>query len=137
MEQRVGGKMHLTFLHKNLAPGEVPPEDYKEHHDSGHSMDCVVTRCEPPRVLAFTFGSTCESEVTFELTPEGKKVLLVLTHRATGGDVPYMNEFGGGWHTHFTYLVALLEDTPRPLFWPTFLKAKADYEKLRRAAQQS
>jgi uncharacterized protein YndB with AHSA1/START domain len=136
MEQRVGGKMRLTFRHKDLAPDETPPDEHKQHHDPGHSMDGIVTRCEPPRVLAFTFGSEGESEATFELTPQGETVLLVLTHRARGGDVPYMADFGAGWHTHFTHLIALLEGAPRPPFWPLHAKLKADYEKLRIAAQQ-
>jgi uncharacterized protein YndB with AHSA1/START domain len=137
MEQRVGGKIQLIFRHKNLSPEESPPECYQQHHDPGSSMENVVTRCEPPRVLAFTFGSDGESEVTFELTPQGKNVQLVLTHRATGGDIPYMAEFGPGWHTHFALLIALLEGSPRPPFWAAFVQHKVVYEKLRIAAQQS
>jgi uncharacterized protein YndB with AHSA1/START domain len=135
MEQRVGGKMQLTFLHKNLAPDEAPPEEYQKVHCEGRTMDGIVTRCEPPRVLAFTFGSDGESVATFELTPQGKNVLLVVTHRSTGGDLPYMASFGAGWHTHLTHLIALLEGTPRPPFWPVHGKVKAEYEKLRIAAQ--
>jgi uncharacterized protein YndB with AHSA1/START domain len=136
LEQRVGGKLRLNFHHKNIAPDETPPDDCKESHDPGHSMEGVVTRCEPPRVLAFTFGSDGESLVTFELTPQGKDVTLVLTHSATGGDVPYMTQFGSGWQTHFTHLIALLEGAPRPPFWPIFVKARPEYERLRLAAQQ-
>jgi uncharacterized protein YndB with AHSA1/START domain len=137
MEQRVGGKMQLTFRHKNIAPDETPPKGYETHQDPGHSMESVVTRCEPPRVLAFTFGSDGESEVTIELTPQGKQVQLVLTHRATGGDIPYMSDFGAGWHTHFALLTAILEDVSRPPFWSSFIKHKAYYEKARLAAQTS
>lgn len=135
MEQRAGGKMRLTFRHKNLAPDETPPPDHKEHHDQGFSMDGIVTRCEPPLVLAFTFGSDGESEVTIELTPHGENVQLVLSHRATGGDVPYMAGFGAGWHTHFAHLIALLEGAPPPPFWSLHAKLRAEYEKLRIAAQ--
>jgi uncharacterized protein YndB with AHSA1/START domain len=103
MEPRKGGKVRFEFRHKDLAPDETPPEEFKEEHESGHSMDCVVTRWEPPRVLAFTFGSDGESEATFELTPQGKDVLLVLTHRARAGDLPYMASFGAGWHTTFLF----------------------------------
>ncbi|HSY53588.1 MAG TPA: SRPBCC domain-containing protein, partial [Opitutaceae bacterium] len=74
MELRAGGKMRLDFRHKNIAPDETPTEDHKEHHDPGRSMAGIVTRCEPPRLLAFTFGSEGESEATFELTPQGKNV---------------------------------------------------------------
>jgi len=127
MELRQGGKLTLHFRHKNLAPDETPPQDHKQYHDPGDSMDGVVTRCEPPRVLAYTFGDSGESEATFELTPQGKNVLLVLTHRARG--------FGAGWHTHLAHLIALLEGAPPPPFWPLHAKLKADYEKLRVAAQ--
>ncbi len=137
MEQRVGGKMRLDFRHKDLAPDETPPEEHKASHDPGHGFDGTVTRCEPPHVLAFTFGSDGESVATFELTPQGDKVLLVLTHRSTGGDLPYMASFGAGWHTHFAHLIALLESAPRPPFWPMYIALKADYEKLRMAAQRS
>ena len=137
MEQRTGGKMRLEFRHSCIAPAETPPDEYAKAHEGGHAFDGIVTRCEPPHLLAFTFGSDGESEVTFELTPQGENVLLVLTHRPTRGDVPYMSDFGAGWHTHFTHLIAELEGAPRPPFWPLFVKAKADYEKLRLAAQQS
>ena len=134
MEQRVGGKMRLTFRHKDLAPNETPPAGYEQHHDPGASMDNIVTRCEPPRLLAFTFGTEGESEVTIELTPQGDDVQLVLTHRATGGDIPYMGEFGPGWHTHFTLLLAQLEGAPPPPFWTLFLQHKAAYAKILPAA---
>ena len=133
MEPRKGGKFTLHFHHKNIAPDETPPEEYKETHDPGHDMSGVVTHWEPPRVLAYTFGSDRESEVTFELTPQGKQVQLVVTHRATGGDIPYMTSFASGWHTHLTHLIALLENAPRPPFWPVHVRLKAEYEKLRAA----
>jgi hypothetical protein len=137
MELRQGGKVTLQFKHKNLAPDETPPEEHACHHDPGDSMDGIITRCEPPRVLAFTFGSTGDSEATFELTPQGKEVLLVLTHRARGEDVPYMTGFCAGWHTHIAHLIALLDGTQRPPFWPLHARLKAEYEKLRKAAPVS
>jgi uncharacterized protein YndB with AHSA1/START domain len=54
-----------------------------EQRPSGTTVRGVVTRCEPPRVLSFTWGdaSTPHSEVTFELTPhQGRRVLLKVTH---------------------------------------------------------
>lgn len=137
MERRKGGKVTLKFRHKNLVPDETPPDAYKQHHETGHEMEGIITRWEPPHVLAYTFGSTQESEVTFELTAQGKDVLLVLTHRAQPGDLPYMTEFSSGWHTHLVHLIALLEGTPRPPFWSLHAKLKADYEKLFAAAPAS
>ena len=100
-------------------------------------MDGIVTCCEPPRVPAFTFGTAGESDATFELTPRGKNVLLVLTHCARAGDEQHMADFGADWPTHFAHLIALLEGTRRPPFWLLHAKLKADYEKLRGAAQPS
>jgi uncharacterized protein YndB with AHSA1/START domain len=135
MEQRVGGKMRLEFCHKNIAPGETPPEEYAKTHEGGRGFDGTVTRCEPPRLLAFTFGSEGESEAIFQLTPQGKDVLLVLTHRSSGGDLPYMHEFGAGWHTHVAQLIAQLEGAPPPQFWPMMANLKPEYNKARIAAQ--
>jgi uncharacterized protein YndB with AHSA1/START domain len=127
MEQKAGGKYELHFLHKNLAPDETPPEAMKHVHEDGVSVAGTVLRCEPPRVLAYTFDD--ESDVTFELTPQGDKVVLVLTHRARGADLPFLTGYAAGWHTHFTHLIAELEGAPRPPFWPAHAKLKVKYEK--------
>jgi uncharacterized protein YndB with AHSA1/START domain len=137
MEQRVGGKVRFEMRHSCIAPGETPPEKFKKVHESGKVFECTITRCEPPRLLAFTFGSDNESEAIFELTPQGKDVLLVLTHRATGGDIPYMHEFAAGWHTHVAQLVAQLEGMEPPPFWPMLMTLKIAYNQARIAAQQS
>jgi len=139
MDLRPGGKVTLRFRHQDLAPDETPPKEYEQSHctEAGHSMESVITRCEPPRVLAYTFGSDGESEAIFELTPQGKNVVLVLTHRSRGGDLPYMADFASGWHTHVAHLIALLEGAPRPPFWPLHTQLKAQYEKARIAAQAS
>jgi uncharacterized protein YndB with AHSA1/START domain len=137
MEPRPGGKFTLHFRHKEIAPDETPPADHAQHHDPGHSMDGTITRFEPPHALAFTFGSSGDSEATFELTAQGQDVVLVLTHRSRGEDLPFMAEFGAGWHTHLTHLIALLEGAPRPPFWPVHTRFRAEYEKLRLIAQAS
>lgn len=127
MEPRAGGRVILHFRHRELAPDETPPEALRQYHDPGESMEGIVTRWEPPRVLAYTFGDTGESEVTFELTTQGSNVQLVLTHRARGGDLPYLPGFAAGWHTHVTHLLALLTGAPRPPFWPLHQHLRAEY----------
>ncbi|MEO6992971.1 MAG: SRPBCC family protein [Lacunisphaera sp.] len=129
MEKRKGGKMELCFLHKTIAPGETPPEQFKQVHETGFKMPGTVLRWEPPRVLSYTFDE--DSDVTFELTPEGNHVVLVLTHRSRGDDIPSLSGYASGWHTHFALLIALLEGTPPPLFWAMHQRLKAEYEKLR------
>ena len=124
-EPKVGGKNNLFFQHKKLSPNEEPPEQYKTMNDDGFMMPSTILRFEPPRVLSYTFDDA--SEVTFELTEQGKNVLLVLTHRASGEDIPSIPGYASGWHTHFALLLSILEDTPPPPFWSTHKRLKAEY----------
>lgn len=128
-EPREGGKLVLHFHHKNLAPDETPPETYKDAHENGFEMPCTILRWEPPRVLSYTFDD--DSDVTFELTPNGDKVVLVLTHRSRGEDIPHLSGYASGWHTHFAILTAILDGTPPPPFWATHRELKAHYERVR------
>lgn len=134
-EPKVGGKNDLVFQHKNLSPHEEPPEHYKQMHEKGFTMPSTILRCEPPHVLSYTFDEA--SEVTFELTSQGKNVLLVLTHRARGEDIPSITGYASGWHTHFGLLAAILEDTPPPPFWAMHKRLKAEYQKLYDDAQSA
>jgi hypothetical protein len=82
--------------------------------------------CDPPRRLGFTFGNA--GEVTFELTPKGKDVLLVLTHRDLA-DRKMMVSVSSGWHSHLAILIDVLNGAePRP-FWTTVTTMEAEYEK--------
>jgi uncharacterized protein YndB with AHSA1/START domain len=127
MELRAGGKMELFFQHKNISPTETPPAEHACKHDGGKSMLGTILRCEPPRVLSYTFGD--HSDVTFELIPQDEKVLMILTHRSRGEDLPFLSGYASGWHTHLAILLAQLEGAPPPLFWATHARLKAEYEK--------
>ena len=131
MEPRAGGKLELHFKHRNLMIVDEPvPEKYRDVTDKGFTFHSTVTRWEPPRVLAFTFSEPKEgvppSEVTFELTPEGKNVRLVLTHRRLPSRAE-MADVSGGWHLHLGILQARLEGRePEPL-WTMHAKLTAAY----------
>lgn len=137
LEQKAGGKVEFAMVHKHLAPDETPPAKYAQVQDPGVTFEGRVLRCEPPRLLVYTFGSE-DSEVTFELTPQGRQVLLVLTHRTRGADEQAeLTNYASGWHTHLAHLIALLEGAPRPPFWAMHARLLAEYEKLRGATQPS
>jgi uncharacterized protein YndB with AHSA1/START domain len=72
IELREGGRVELQPLRT----------EGTEQRPTERKVQGVVTRCEPPRVLSFTWSEadTPHSEVTFELTPQGEQVRLVLTH---------------------------------------------------------
>jgi uncharacterized protein YndB with AHSA1/START domain len=124
MDLRVGGKVELTWHHAELSAEKIAPEKFRKH--DGHVMTGQVTACDPPRLLSYTFGDA--GEVTFELTPKGKDVLLVLTHRRLA-DRKTMVSVSTGWHSHLGILIDVLNgDDPRP-FWTTVTKIEAEYEK--------
>lgn len=127
-EQRAGGKVVFVMHHQNIAPHETPPEKFKHVQDPGVTFEGRVLRCEPPRLLAFTFGGD-DSVVTFELEPHGSQVRMILTHRATGEDLPEITNYASGWHTHLSLLIALLEDRPLPPFWSHHAAQLAEYQR--------
>jgi uncharacterized protein YndB with AHSA1/START domain len=129
-EQKAGGKVVFAMRHKDIAPGEKPMKQYAHVQDPGVTFTGTVLRCEPPRLLVYTFGSK-KSEVTFELTPQGKQVLLVLTHRTRGSERADLSNYASGWHTHLALLVAVMKGGKRPPFWSMHAKLEPKYKKLR------
>ena len=132
IEPRVGGKFEMRFKHRNLMTTDEPvPEKYKDVTDKGMTFQSEATRWEPPRVLGFAFSEPKEgiapSEVTFELTPEGRNVRLVLTHRRLPTRAE-MADVSGGWHLHLDMLAARLEGRTPPPMWATHSKLEAAYE---------
>jgi uncharacterized protein YndB with AHSA1/START domain len=128
MELRAGGRGVLTFHPGALSPsGEPMTERYKKYAD--RKMGTTVLRVEPPRLLTFTFGDEADaSEVTFELTPRGDDVLLVLTHRRLR-DRGMMLGVSGGWHLHLDTLVDRLNGVPPRPFWSRMETLEAEYDK--------
>jgi len=93
IELRVGGRVEL-----------------EDANAPGGKFTGTVTRCDPPRLLAYTWmevsGSGAPSELSFELEPRGDRVLLVLTHRNMAPG--FLAQTGAGWHAHVDILAALL-----------------------------
>jgi uncharacterized protein YndB with AHSA1/START domain len=127
MELVVGGKMELVFRHENLTD-EPTPERFKPYA-SGWRSPAIVTRCEPPRVLAFTWGQgTDASEVAFELRSDGEDVVLTLTHTRLASRKD-MVDVGSGWHLHLMFLGDVLRGHPRRPFWATQAELEKQYER--------
>ena len=128
-EPRVGGKIELHFQHRNLTPVVEPVPERWKSVENGHIARETITRYEPPYVFAFTWATEgTPSEVTFELSEEGKDVLLVLTHRRLDDRAELIGT-AGGWHTHLDILADRLHGrTPGP-FWSAALRHDEYYEK--------
>lgn len=129
MELRVGGRVELHFRHANLSPHAEPtPARYAQYQD-GARIDGHITQYDPPRLLSYTWdeGEGNASEVTFELTPQGEDVLLVLTHRRLG-DRENRISVASGWHTHLGVLIDRLDGRNPSPFWLTHARLEAAYE---------
>ncbi len=127
IELRVGGRVELQTM--------------------GGVVRGVVTRCDPPRALAYTWiadgseamrpaGEDLESILSFELTAHGvDQVVLVLTHRPIWDG--FMGRTGSGWHTILERLgSAMRGEEPAP-FMEIFNRVIPDYERLASSTKES
>ena len=126
MEPREGGRFEPVFHNSKLsAHNEPTPERFQKYE--GSSFESRILRYDPPRLLSYTWGGKADSEVSFELTPEGSNVLLVVTHSRlpTRKD---MLSVSSGWHAHLGILNALLEGREPGPFWSEIERLGAEYE---------
>ena len=124
LEPRAGGSFTFTWFNSKLsAHNEEPPEEYR----GAHSMTGRVLEWEPPHRLRISWGER-DSEVLFELEPNGTGTRLVLTHERLA-DRSQMLGVSGGWHAHLDILVDRLNGVePRP-FWSNHARLRDHYEK--------
>jgi uncharacterized protein YndB with AHSA1/START domain len=120
---RLGGAIKLEFDNGNL-PNEGPlPEKHKEKGKG--RFEGKITRFEPMRLLAHTWNMGGDTEVTYELTPRGKDVLLTIVHKRLGKEL--VPSIMGGWDVHSGILADLLAGKePRP-FWTTHSRLAQEY----------
>jgi len=122
---RLGGKVRLEFDNSKLSSDNDAPEKYRDRQTS--SSEGVITRLEPMRVLAHTWSfKGGDTEVSYELTPRGKDVLLVIIHRRLEGR-DLQSSVMGGWDVHSGILEDVLKGVePRP-FWTTHAQLEREY----------
>ena len=123
MELKQGAEFELVWRNNELMddPGN-PPEGFGEEH----RMKSRITELDPPRRLGFTWGDKGGS-VTFELEPQGKEVLLTLTHRGLEGDI--LLNVAAGWHAHLDVLASrAAKQEPEP-FWDRWSALRGEYSR--------
>ncbi len=119
----VGGAVCMVMNHDRLSDGDVPtPERFRPH--LGSSWEERITRIDPPHLLAFTWEGGEAGEVVFELTEEGDRTRLVLTHSGLRGRADAAN-FGGGWHSHLVALERRVRGDAVPDFWAIHTESEA------------
>lgn len=129
---RVGGKIELLFDNSRITD-EAPPAGARGA--AAHRAEGVITRLEPMKLLAHTWSwDSGTTEVTYELAPRGKDVLLTIHHRLPD-DADLRKAVGGGWATHVGILEDRLNDAkPRP-FFSTHAREMKEFEKSLAAAR--
>ncbi|MCB8820485.1 SRPBCC family protein [Microvirga rosea] len=122
MDMKVGAPFELVWRNDELSnpPGQRPAGFSEEHR-----MESLITELDPPRKLAFTWGST--GGVSFELKPQGRDVLLTVTHRRLP-DRSTMLNVGAGWHMHLDILVARASGREPEPFWEGWSRLKKEYD---------
>lgn len=124
VELRVGGRVELTFRHSELTHADDhPPAKYADMADHAE-LRGQVTACEPPHLLAHTWGG--QGEVRYELSEAAGGVRLVITHLHLSGRDDVLS-VSAGWHAHLALLVAQLQGREPPRYWQLHTRLEAEY----------
>ncbi len=128
MDLRAGGQVELKFHGADLSHEKETPDAYKHCEQNAHHGR--VTECDPPRRLSMLWNETSgdNSEVTFELIPEGRHVRLVVTHRRLA-DRAMLRSVSAGWHAHLHILEDYLTGRAPRGFWSTLTRLVEAYDK--------
>ncbi len=123
MEMKAGAPFELVWRNDELTnpPGERPAGFGGEHR-----MQSRITEFDPPRKLSITWSST--GDVTFELEPKGKGVLLTVIHRRFPDRATLLKHMAG-WHMHLDILVARASDKEPAPFWDGWARLQQEYDR--------
>lgn len=122
MEMKVGAPVELVWRNGELnSPPSPRPDGFPEEH----RMQSEITELNPPRKLAITWGTT--GGVSFELEPQGNKVLLTVIHRRLPDRSTLLN-VSAGWHMHLDVLVARMAGKEPDSFWEGWSRLKTQYD---------
>lgn len=123
MDMMIGAPFKLTWRNNELTnPTGKRPDGFSEEH----SMESRITKLDPPRMLAFSWNNS--GDVSFELEPQGKEVLLTVIHRRLP-DRSTMLSVSAGWHMHLDVLAARMRDEEPTPFWDGWSSLKKEYDR--------
>jgi uncharacterized protein YndB with AHSA1/START domain len=117
------GEFELKVDHDHLS--EDKNVDYPEGYAQfkGAVWTEKVIRFEPPQLLETTFQGGKNGIVTYELSLDGDKTRLVLTHSKIVSPVG-AQDFGSGWNSHLTVLEERLAGRRVRNFWALHAKSR-------------
>ena len=109
------GDLHNAFSLVDLLENGGP--NGGKAYDGPRHFDYKPSRTEEPARLL--------RRVTFDLTPQGDKVLLVLVHSRIADRSTRVN-VSAGWHVHLDTLVTRLEGKSPSAFWDRWVALKSE-----------
>jgi uncharacterized protein YndB with AHSA1/START domain len=124
MELRAGAPFELVWRNDELTDRPATrPDGFSEEM----RMQSRITELDPPRRLSIAWNGS--GDVSFELEPQGDRVLLTVRHRRLP-DRSTMLMVAAGWHTHLDILAARASgEEPEP-FWDRWQRLREDYERI-------
>lgn len=123
MELKVGAPVELVWRNDELTdPSGQRPAGFPDEH----RMQCRITELDPLRKLTITWSGS--GDVSFELEPKGKEVLLTVIHRRLP-DRGTLLMVGAGWHMHLDILVARATGQEPEPFWDGWSRLQKDYDR--------
>jgi uncharacterized protein YndB with AHSA1/START domain len=127
MELEPGGRVEHVFNNSALTGHDDPPPAKYAECGRETTMHGRIIACEPPHLLTYTWGEG--SQVSFELSRQGDKVKLVLTHSRLASREEMLG-VASGWHAHVNILIERLNNRQPASFWPLYTRLEAEYEAL-------
>jgi uncharacterized protein YndB with AHSA1/START domain len=123
MEMKVDAPFELVWRNDELSD---PPGRRPEGFPDEHRMQSRITELDPPRKISFTWRNS--GDVTFELAPAGKRVLLTVIHRRLP-DRSTLLKVAAGWHSHLDILEARSSNKrPKP-YWDHRSQLHQEYDR--------
>jgi uncharacterized protein YndB with AHSA1/START domain len=123
MEMKLGSSFEFVWRNDELSN---PPAERPEGFEEEYRMHSRITELDAPRKLSIAWDQT--GEVTFELEPQGKKVLLTVIHRGLSNRATLL-AISAGWHMHLDILVARSRGQEVGSFWAGWSRLRQDYER--------
>ena len=123
MELKDGAPFEWVWRNDELTS---PAGDRPEGFDEEKRMQGRITEIHAPYRLAYDWPGV--GHVTFDLEPQGKDVLLTVTHtripdrRTTLG-------VSAGWHAHLDLLAVRMAGQKAEPFWDTMVRLRKAYDK--------
>lgn len=122
MQMQAGTAFELCWRNDELTD---PPGNKPDGFGAEHRMQSRVVEVDPPRKLVFTWNGS--GDVSFELEPRGKQVLLTVIHRHLP-DRSTLLMVSAGWHIHLDVLLARTTSAKAEPFWDGWLRLKQEYD---------